>query len=315
MLRRVASATLPGPVPTGALPIDHMVHGSRLAPKGFTHVHHLWGDRALLSLSALWTLASAEQDPLLRNALFFWIEQAMWGMSWQNRYRPDGYSQVSQFQSGIYYVPSLHSETHPRYNLEGSSAARGKRKSLVKTWDASPARVGNVAISTGSSTRLALADAAVDYVFVDPPFGENIPYSDLAILVESWHRVLTNTAEEAVMARAARFIRTLAEYGELMERCFTEFHRVLKPGRWMTIEFSNSSNEVWLTIQHALAKAGFVVADTRIIDKEHLSYRQVTATNAVKRDLVIFGVQASRRASGAHRARGGHTGDGVGVRA
>ena len=72
-----------------------------------------------------------------------------------------------------------------------------------------------------------------------------------------------------------------------MEQCFTDFYRVLKPGRWMTVEFSNSSNQVWLTIQHALAKAGFVVADTRIIDKEHLSYRQVTATNAVKRDLVI----------------------------
>ncbi len=179
------------------------------------------------------------------------------------------------------------SECNPRYNLEGSQAARGKRKALVKTWDVSPARVGNVAISTGSSTRLGLADETVDYIFVDPPFGANIPYADLAILVESWIGVLTNTAEEAVMAHAARFVRTLTEYGELMERCFAKFQRVLKPGRWMTVEFSNSSNEVWLTIQHALAKAGFVVADTRIFDKEHLSYRQVTATNAVKRDLVI----------------------------
>lgn len=142
-------------------------------------------------------------------------------------------------------------------------------------------------MSTGSSTRLELPDACIDYVFVDPPFGANIPYSDLAILVESWHGVRTNAAEEAVMGRAARFVRTLSEYGELMEQCFAEFHRVLKPGRWMTVEFSNSSNEVWLTIQHALARAGFVVADTRIIDKEQLSYRQVTATNAVKRDLVI----------------------------
>jgi len=287
VLRRIASAALPGPVPTTALPIEQMVHGSRLAPKGFTHVHHLWGDRALLALTALWSLASAETDPVLRHALQFWIEQAMWGLSWMNRYKHSDHSQVNRAQSGVYYVSSLISECHPRYNLEGSQPARGKRKSLVKTWDVSPARVGSVAISTGSSTRLGLADATVDYIFVDPPFGANIPYADLAILVESWHRVITNTAEEAVMAHAPRFVRTLTEYGELMERCFAEFNRVLKPGRWMTVEFSNSSNEVWLTIQHALAKAGFVVADTRIFDKEHLSYRQVTATNAVKRDLVI----------------------------
>ena len=129
--------------------------------------------------------------------------------------------------------------------------------------------------------------ASIDYVFVDPPFGSNIYYADLAYLVESWHQVWTNATEEAIVNQSHRVPRTLSEYGELMGRCFAEFHRVLKPGRWMTVEFSNSSNEVWLTIQHALAKAGFVVADTRIIDKEQLSYRQVTAANAVKRDLVI----------------------------
>jgi hypothetical protein len=292
VLRRVASATLPGPVPTSALPIDQMVHGSRLAPKGFTHVHHLWGDRALLSLSALWALVSAEQDPLLRNALFFWIEQSLWGLSWMNRHKPLQYgrlggSAVNNYMSGVYYIPSLIAECSVRYNLEGSSATRGKRANLVKLWRDFQASGDMVRIGTASSTKLPIPDSSVDYIFVDPPFGSNIPYADLAILVESWHGVLTNTAEEAVVARASRFVRTLAEYGELMERCFTEFHRVLKPGRWMTVEFSNSSNEVWLTIQHALAKAGFVVADTRIIDKENLSYRQVTATNAVKRDLVI----------------------------
>ena len=81
--------------------------------------------------------------------------------------------------------------------------------------------------------------------------------------------------------------RGLDEYADLMSRCFAEFFRVLKPGRWMTVEFSNHSNDVWLRIQNALASAGFVVADTRVIDKEQLSYRQVTAEHAVKHDLVI----------------------------
>jgi len=107
----------------------------------------------------------------------------------------------------------------------------------------------------------------------------------LALVVEQWHRVITSYPEEATEDNFKG--RGLDEYAFLMTKCFQEFHRVLKPGRWMTVEFSNHSNEVWLRIQSALALAGFVVADTRVIDKEQLSYRQVTAENAVKHDLVI----------------------------
>ena len=122
-------------------------------------------------------------------------------------------------------------------------------------------------------------------MFVDPPFGQNIPYSDLALVVEEWHRVTTAASEEAT--QDAFKGRGLDDYAELMRRCFCEFFRVLKPGRWMTVEFSNHSNDVWLRIQDALASAGFVVADTRVFDKDQLSYRQITADNAVKHDLVI----------------------------
>jgi hypothetical protein len=127
--------------------------------------------------------------------------------------------------------------------------------------------------------------ASVDYIYVDPPFGENIPYADLAIVPECWHRVGTDWLTEATEDPFKG--RDLDMYAELIGACFAEFFRVLKPGRWMTVEFSNHSNEVWLRMQNALASAGFVVADTRVIDKQLLSYRQVTADNAVKHDLVI----------------------------
>ena len=293
LLRRIAGLALPGPIPTEALPFMHMTHERAPMPaKGFTHVHHFWGDRALISLSALWAMCTAEPDPLLRLALEFWVEQAFWGMSWQNRYKgfsfgKVGGSQVNQHMTGVYYIPSMHAECSVRYNLDGNGSSRGKRSNLVKMWAQSPAKLGRVTISTGTSTTLGLPDASIDYVFVDPPFGSNIYYADLAFLAESWHGVRTNAAEEAIVNQSRRLPRTLAEYGDLMHSCFAEFYRVLKPGRWMTVEFSNSNNAVWLSIQHALARAGFVVADTRIFDKEQLSYRQVTATTAAKRDLII----------------------------
>lgn len=293
VVARVSRLGLAGPVPSGELPFMHMTHERAPLPKkGFTHVHHFWSDRSLHSLAWLWKEAHAEADPLTRHALTFWIEQAFWGLSFMNRYQPIqqgklGGSQVNRQMTGVYYVPSLQSECAVRYNLEGSQPKRGKRMSLVKTWRDSPARLGNVTISTGSSTSLDLPSDSIDYLFVDPPFGANIYYADLAYLIEAWHGVYTRSVDEAIQNQSRKVPRSLDEYGQLMAQCFAEFYRVLKPGRWMTVEFSNHSNEVWLTVQRALEHAGFMVADTRILDKEQLSYRQVTANSAAKKDLVI----------------------------
>jgi DNA modification methylase/predicted RNA-binding Zn-ribbon protein involved in translation (DUF1610 family) len=284
VLRKISATRLPR-FPRQELPLEDMAHGSRLGPKGFTHVHHLWSDRSLAALSHLWAACCAHSDPRARLPLLFWAEQAFWGLSWMNRYKANDHSQVNRQQSGVYYIPSLVAECSVRYNLEGTQPVRGKRASLVKSWAKSPARANQVLVSTGSSSQVGIPDSSVDYIFVDPPFGSNIPYADLDIVVESWHGVTTAVAEEAILDKARG--KGMNEYQGLMERCFSEFHRVLKPGRWMTVEFSNSSNEVWLTIQEALSRAGFVVADTRVFDKTHHSYRQVTAKNAVKQDLII----------------------------
>lgn len=95
---------------------------------------------------------------------------------------------------------------------------------------------------------------------------------------------LTNAAPEAIVDKAKK--KGLPEYQHWMQRCFKEYHRVLKPGRWMTVVFHNSRNAVWNAIQEAMMAAGFVVADVRTLDKKQGSYRQVTRT-AVKQDLVI----------------------------
>ncbi len=89
-----------------------------------------------------------------------------------------------------------------------------------------------------------------DLVFVDPPFGGNLMYSELSFYWEAWLRTFANSKLEAVINKVQR--KALPEYQHLMERCFREFYRVLKPGRWMTVEFHNSQNRVWNAIQEAI---------------------------------------------------------------
>lgn len=282
-LDQVALLTAPG-APRAPMPISQMDHGSRIGPKGFTAVEHLYSDRSLASLSRLWQWANEEEGPDVRRALKFWVEQAFWGLSWMNRYKAADHSQVNRNQNGVYYISSMISECSPRYNLEGSQPVRGKRATLSKLWRGI-SRDADVRITTGDAARLPLDDASVDYVFVDPPFGKNISYADLAQVIEGWHGVLTAVEAEAIVDHLRG--KGHQEYADLMTGCFKEFSRVLKPGRWMTVEFSNSSNEVWASLQEALTAAGFVVADTRVLDKTQNSFRQVTAVNAVKQDLMI----------------------------
>jgi hypothetical protein len=110
-------------------------------------------------------------------------------------------------------------------------------------------------------------------------------YSELNFLWESWLKVKTNNKTEAIENKSQG--KTIQDYQQIMTRCFKEYFRILKPGKWMTVEFSNTSAVVWNGIRTALQRAGFVIANVASIDKQQGSFNAVTSTTAVKQDLVI----------------------------
>lgn len=284
VLTRIRSLALPGEIPTVKIPYMHMTHErARMDVQGITHLHHFFLPRQAQAIGAIWRRVQSIEDTRQRNALLFFVEQAIWGMSVLNRYKPIQYgrpggSQVNNYMSGIYYVASAFTDCSPWYVLGG------KLKRLSKALSPMPAKPDSAIVSVGDCGAMLLPADCVDYVFTDPPFGENIYYADLNFLVESWQRVVTDSGGEAIIDRAKK--KGIVDYQNLMRKCFAEYHRVLKPGRWMTVVFSNSSNSIWRAIQEAMGTAGFVVADVRTLDKKQGSYRQVTSS-AVKQDLVI----------------------------
>ena len=56
------------------------------------------------------------------------------------------------------------------------------------------------AITTQSLASVIIPDDSVDYVFIDPPFGDNLPYAELNFLWEAWLRVYTNAKQDAVVS-------------------------------------------------------------------------------------------------------------------
>lgn len=278
ILGRIAEMSSAPELPKVELPDCQMTRVGRMRTTQTTAINHLFLPRPSQCLAFLWSKAAATQDVRLRNMLIFFVEQAIWASTILNSYRPAGFSQNSQWIKGIYYVPPQHSECSPWYILNG------KRKRLQKLFSQEYISPDRCSISTGDCSTISVPDSSVDYIFTDPPFGENIYYADLNFVIESWHSVFTDAGPEAIIDKLRR--KYITNYQDLMCNCFREYHRVLKPRRWMTVVFSNSKNTIWRSIQEAIGRAGFVIGDVRTLDKKQGSFRQVTSS-AVKQDLVI----------------------------
>ena len=242
---------------------------------GITHAHHFYTWRVLSALQTIWRLIE-DADADLRHQLRFWFMATANKCSKLMNYNVDG---IGRVMKGSLYISSLTQEVSPFHFLEIT------RRDMVRAMATLPPNSPNVFTSTSSASAIPLADSCVDYAFVDPPFGKNLIYSELNFLWECWLRVFTDETSETIVNE--QFGKTVQSYTDGMAAGFAEIYRVLRPGRWLTVEFHNSQNAIWIALQQALERAGFIVADVRILDKKHGSIKQVQTQGAVKQDLAI----------------------------
>jgi len=234
---------------------------------GVTHTHLFYTRRSYVYYCRMYELI--KDDIHLLN----WFTSVLQSTSKMNRFRFSG----TGINSGTLYIPSLNWEFTPSQTL------RRKIESLAES---DYKERGNSLVSVMSATQLSvIRDNSIDYMFIDPPFGANLMYSELNILWESWLNVKTDNKPEAIVNPVQK--KDLFDYQSLMNASLKEFYRILKPGKWLTMEFSNTSAAVWNSIQNALQGVGFVVVNVAALDKQQGSFKAVTSPTAVKQDLII----------------------------
>jgi len=251
---------------------EMMRHG--MSKQNLSTIAEFWTSRNRGALARLWAEIAKAESPRVRSALRFTFTAILFRVSRRRIvYCPKGGGWASTVISGTLYIPSLNAEA----NVWDSFANKAEDIfALAREINAG----SKILVQRGDAVDLRpIGDETVDYVFADPPFGQNIYYADCSLLWEGWLDEFTDETKEIVVneRRQRGPFKDLQGYGDLMEQAFREMFRVLKPNRFATIEFNNSDGAVFEAIKRAVLAAGFHIENMLLFDKTGKTYKQMKA--------------------------------------
>ena len=178
----------------------------------------------------------------------------------------------ADLMKGTYYVPQVFKEINClHYYQSRFFNIKEGLSTIVRT-------LPPIVISCESATKLdSIANNSIDYVFTDPPYGGKVQYGELNFIWEAWLGFNTNWHHQEIIVNGTRGISELDWY-DLMKQSMTEVFRVLKPGRWVSLCYHDTSEGTWQLLQTDKAL---------YIDTGQKSFNQLMADKVTKRDLVF----------------------------
>jgi len=143
----------------------------------------------------------------------------------------------------------------------------------------------NVTVNQGDAASLPLDSESVDVAVMDPPYGDNVIYSEVADAFYVWLKEYlgdtfpqtfsgsaTNKEDEAVenpsMVAEGAEETARERYENKMSDIFSEVYRVLDSSGALTVYFTDKEASAWDSLTMGLINAGFTVTATHTITSE-----------------------------------------------
>jgi putative DNA methylase len=168
----------------------------------------------------------------------------------------------------------------------------------------------------GSATLLPLENGSLDTVISDPPYYDNVPYSDLSDFFYVWLKrsvgflypehfgsQLSPKKQEAIMdPRRHAHDRVAAKefYERMMAQAFSEAGRVLKPEAPLVIVYAHKTTLGWATLVDALRVAGFVVTEAWPLDTERPGRPRANDSAALASSIFLVARRREGTATGSY---------------
>lgn len=290
-----------------------MFSRSGLGRAGLTETAMFFSPRNAIALLELWRTINDIEDERLKQRLRFAFTAILPRSS--RRYQWSAKRPLNA-QNQTYYIAPVYYEWNvfELFNRKVEASIRADEELFGNTPLLQTVKAEDVTYTLASADRLShLKDTSVDYVFTDPPFGSNIFYSDMSLFHEAWLGKTTNCSKEAVVHTTGKRKAGAEErYEQLLQNAFAEAFRILKPGRYMSVVFGNSSGRIWGLVQRALRDSGFKAAPVHvaILDKGQRSVKGLNSGSegVVTVDLIMT-VQKPAESESADNAHGLTNGD------
>lgn len=245
-------------------------------------VDQFFTKRNLRALSMIKKHLDEISDPMIRDALLFAFSGAIFNATIMYRQRDTGGGP----QMGNYYIPPVFREVMVWTLFDQKVSNLIKAQELLTF----PNQTLSVCLSTQDATDLSIIGAnSIDYIFTDPPYAEKVQYGELNFFWEAWLGFNTGWLKDEIIINKVRGVN-VEQWAIGIRKAMAECFRVLKPGRWLSLCYHDSSEGTWQFIQDIMAEIGFipeVVEKTLYIDTGQKSYHQLVDSNVTKRDLVI----------------------------
>jgi putative DNA methylase len=143
---------------------------------------------------------------------------------------------------------------------------------VLDAWPEEGLPAGAIYLSCGDSAAMDLPDRCVDAVITDPPFYDNVHYSELADFFHVWQSqwLAPGGMPPAPTTRNAKEVQDTdsGRFSDKLSGVFSECHRLLKDEGLLVFSYHHSREDGWVSVARSVLNAGFKLVQAQPVKAE-----------------------------------------------